>query len=76
MSNPNPMLFWMDQRVAEPGYQMLYTEITLRDLFAAFCAAGLNANSDFTEGTCKGAAEIAYRLADALLAAREREDTE
>jgi hypothetical protein len=52
--------------------------ITLRDLFAAFCAAGVHANShdEIATMTHKAVAEYCYRGADALLAQREADSTE
>lgn len=46
-------------------------DITLRDLSAAFCAAGLEANPAADYGLAHGA-EYAYDMADALMAEREK----
>ena len=71
MSEPkNPPLF---ARVHTHGgtVQEYSTDITLRDLFAAFTLAGLNANPviDINSET---SAKIAYEDADAMLAEREK----
>ena len=51
------------------------THISLRDIFAAFCAAGMLADSNVTGSTTpEELAGYAYGNADALLAQREADD--
>jgi hypothetical protein len=58
-----------------PNWKVTTSEISLRDLFAAFCAAGLRANIDSgDESDSEGIAKRAFADADALLAQREATD--
>ena len=55
-----------------PEWKITTPAITLRDLFAAFVAAGLVVGDDVSDHArgCKFIAETSYELADALLAQR------
>ena len=65
MAKPsNPPIFDKDGYVSLDG-------MTLRDLFAAAAMAGDEANPN-TERSYEASADIAYEMADAMLAERER----
>jgi hypothetical protein len=51
-----------------------WTDITLRDIFAAFCAAGLVAKFGDDLSMAPENARAAYRFADALLAERKQRE--
>lgn len=70
----NPKLLELTHYDMDHGEEASFgpgTEVTLRDLFAAICAAGIEA-SGLTPS--KTLAEMAYEDADALLAKREADD--
>lgn len=50
------------------------SDITLRDLFAAFCAAGMVVRDGGDCGMQLQVAKLAYRHADALLAQRQQRE--
>ncbi len=64
----NPPLFDI-MEMQETVYQ---TNVTLRDLFAAFALAGLKAGEGAAIQTRSYMVEESFRLADAMLAERER----
>jgi hypothetical protein len=63
----NPDLFDGDGNV-------YWTDITLRDLFAAFCAGGLMAKLGDDRGSERTNAEAAYAFAEALLDQRKHRE--
>jgi hypothetical protein len=65
----NPDLFGGD------GHEY-WTDITLRDIFAAFCAAGLTAKFGDDRGMNRENARASYAFADALLAERKHSEGE
>ena len=70
----NPPLFWQIE-TREPGVQgPVVTSITLRDLFAAAALAGLCVGESYQ--SFEAYAHDAYKMADAMLAAREQGDGE
>ena len=71
----NPKLFYCGQFDSQQGsYPTVETEITLRDLFAAFAMIGLisNPREDFAATTREEKAVEAGRQADAMLAERAK----
>jgi hypothetical protein len=67
----SPYLFGDTENLIKGGGEVVYyTEITLRDLFAAFALMGYLANPQLT-GPGSTYAREAYGCADAMLAARE-----
>ena len=74
MTNPqNPPLF--DWEFIQQGLNdtHLFTNVTLRDLFAAFALAAQIIQDETAANDPNKAAEWAYVNADAMLAERERE---
>ena len=69
----NPVLFetYTDGCIADGNFVVrTQTDITLRDLFAAFAMAGLLAYAD--DQAFSSISDYAYRHADAMLAEREK----
>ena len=48
------------------------SNITLRDLFAAFALSGMDVMPSMSDGECASCANDAYRMAGAMLAEREK----
>ena len=69
----NPWLFGADYSDASRDLPVFYTEITLRDLFAAAAVSSI-ANDGYHKWN--DLASDAYNIADALLAERAREGSE
>ena len=76
MSKPNnPPLFTTHWCTTESGNADYSTEITLRDLFAAFALSGFLGDTISPGVNDADIAKASYTLADAMLAERSKEQS-
>ena len=73
----NPKLFesksYPIHATVQPSFEVLSTDITLRDLFAAAALSNMRLPADYSTGPHNAmAAERSYQLADAMLAERAK----
>lgn len=73
MSKPDNPAIWNGLLQSEyRGSEGYFTPLTLRDLFAAFALAGLNASDYSVSGLPSELADAAYRQAEAMLQERAK----